>query len=200
MIKNSSFNLVKFKLFKAFDDDDDSNSFDEDDAENATFDDETDGYGNGFFQVPEVKFRDLCLAQPASLQKSSRKGLFSALRRKKRHDASQRVDWRNSKTIATALDNDILDDVIELQNASGLFKWGLALETAMGVTREKAEKAFEGFKADVWITALAVAWFRIEQAASKDFWELVVAKAVKIIENEDSKLIEKAENFVRSRK
>ena len=70
--------------------------------------------------------------------------------------------------------------IIKLQSAGGSFKWGNAVETVLGKTKEEAMKTkpAEDDSDTSWITALMVAVLRIKFEPSKELWELVADKAI----------------------
>ena len=94
-----------------------------------------------------------------------------------------------------------VDAIVDLQRASGAFKWDSILEKGLGLTKAEVEKEadkFGGF--ENWLTALIVAHFKVRMAASKDLWELVVEKAEKFLKgNNAEKALEPALTFIQEK-
>lgn len=74
---------------------------------------------------------------------------------------------------------DSLTEIIHLQSAGGMFKWGPPLETAFkkSATEALAAGAQGNVAESVWITALVVAYLEGKMVEQRDLWDLVVAKA-----------------------
>ena len=96
-----------------------------------------------------------------------------------------------------------LQDIIDTQNSSGIFKWHETLENVLKMDLEEVTKikpAISGLSLDVWITTLVLTYLEIKMKDHRDLWELVADKAKKIARRELNKemddVLEKAKAIV----
>ena len=99
--------------------------------------------------------------------------------------------------------NNDLDAIIDLQASSGIFKWGPVLERVLG--RAASRGPSDGFDADVWLTALVVAYLAVKMPERKALWELVAVKARKCLRKKlsngslsEERLFELADGYVKT--
>ncbi len=77
---------------------------------------------------------------------------------------------------------DPLEDLVDLQGSSGVFKWGPAMQKLLKMSESdlNAKKPLEfEFSDEVWLTLVAVALLEMKMSEKNELWELVADKAVK---------------------
>ena len=74
-----------------------------------------------------------------------------------------------------------LDIIINQQLSDGTFEWNDSLIKILTQSHNYLAKNFVGVDDKIWLTILLANYLRIKLHDKKDFWELVVKKAEKIL-------------------
>ena len=100
-----------------------------------------------------------------------------------------------------------LDEIIDLQGASGIFSWGPVLEKILKTSfKDFMANKDIGFTEELWLTAVVITLLEMKMPEKQDTWVLMVEKAKKCLKiqlNHDkyriTKIFDHAKNYIMHR-